>query len=67
MRRLLLPLKKEDFVIAVDGGYEYVKDGRVDLAIGDFVPCIIFRNVKKKSYCSRKRMIRIRFPASKKG
>ena len=34
--RLLLPLKKEDFVIAVDGGYEYVKDGRVDLAIGDF-------------------------------
>lgn len=34
--RLLLPLKTEDFVIAVDGGYEYVKDGRVDLAIGDF-------------------------------
>lgn len=34
--RLLLNLKKEDFVIAVDGGYEYLKGNRIDLAVGDF-------------------------------
>lgn len=34
--RLLLHPKKEDYVIAVDGGYEYVKEKRVDLVIGDF-------------------------------
>lgn len=34
--RLLLQLNTEDFVIAVDGGYEYVKDQRVDLVVGDF-------------------------------
>lgn len=27
---------KDDLVIAVDGGYEYIKDGRVDMVIGDF-------------------------------
>lgn len=34
--RLFLKLKKEDFVIAVDGGYEYVKGNRIDLVVGDF-------------------------------
>lgn len=34
--RLLLNLKKEDYVIAVDGGYEYLKGNRIDLVIGDF-------------------------------
>ncbi len=34
--RLLLHQKEEDMVIAVDGGYEYVKDGQVDLVVGDF-------------------------------
>ena len=34
--RLLLQLKDEDFVIAVDGGYEYVKENRIDLVVGDF-------------------------------
>lgn len=34
--RLFLQAKEEDFVIAVDGGYEYLKEDRVDLAIGDF-------------------------------
>lgn len=28
--------KKEDMVIAVDGGYEYAKGKRVDLVVGDF-------------------------------
>ncbi len=34
--RLLLQLKDEDYVIAVDGGYEYAKDYRIDLVVGDF-------------------------------
>lgn len=34
--RLLLHTKKEDFVIAVDGGYEYLKGQRIDLVVGDF-------------------------------
>lgn len=34
--RLFLNLKKEDFVIAVDGGYEYLKENRIDLVVGDF-------------------------------
>lgn len=34
--RLLLNLKEEDFVIAVDGGYEYLKENRIDLIVGDF-------------------------------
>lgn len=34
--RLLLNLKKEDYVIAVDGGYEYLEGNRIDLVIGDF-------------------------------
>lgn len=34
--RLLLNLKKEDFVIAADGGYEYLKGNRIDLVVGDF-------------------------------
>lgn len=34
--RLLLHPKKEDCVIAVDGGYEYVKEERVNLVVGDF-------------------------------
>lgn len=34
--RLLLNPKKEDLVIAVDGGYEYVKGQRIDLVVGDF-------------------------------
>lgn len=34
--RLLLNLKKEDFVIAVDGGYEYLQGNRIDLVVGDF-------------------------------
>ena len=34
--RLFLNLKNEDFVIAVDGGYEYLKGNRIDLVVGDF-------------------------------
>ena len=34
--RLFLNLKEEDFVIAVDGGFEYVKGNRIDLVVGDF-------------------------------
>lgn len=34
--RLLLNLNDEDFVIAVDGGYEYLKENRIDLVVGDF-------------------------------
>lgn len=34
--RLPQNIKKEDMVIAVDGGYKYVKDTRVDLVVGDF-------------------------------
>ncbi len=34
--RLLLQLKDEDYVIAVDGGYEYSKEYRMDLVVGDF-------------------------------
>lgn len=34
--RLLLQLKDEDYMIAVDGGYEYAKGYRPDLVVGDF-------------------------------
>lgn len=34
--RLLLQPKEEDIVIAVDGGYDYLKNQRIDLVIGDF-------------------------------
>lgn len=34
--RLFLNLKEEDFVIAVDGGFEYLKGNRIDLVVGDF-------------------------------
>lgn len=34
--RLLLHPKQEDMIIAVDGGYEYIKEGQVDLVVGDF-------------------------------
>lgn len=34
--RLLLHQKKNDFIIAVDGGYEYLKGRRIDLVVGDF-------------------------------
>lgn len=34
--RLLLHPKQEDFIIAVDGGYEYLKGQRIDLVVGDF-------------------------------
>lgn len=34
--RLLLQPGKEDMVIAVDGGYDYLKNQRIDLVIGDF-------------------------------
>lgn len=34
--RLTLNPEKEDFVIAVDGGYEKLKEQRIDLVVGDF-------------------------------
>ncbi len=34
--RLLLYPQKEDMVIAVDGGYELLKNQRIDLVVGDF-------------------------------
>ena len=34
--RLLLYPKKEDMVIAVDGGYRYLEGQRIDLVVGDF-------------------------------
>lgn len=34
--RLLLHPETEDFVIAVDGGYEYLKGQKIDLVVGDF-------------------------------
>lgn len=32
----ILPAGSEDLVIAVDGGYEYLKGQRIDLVVGDF-------------------------------
>ena len=34
--RLLLHPNENDMVIAVDGGYEYLKETRIDLVVGDF-------------------------------
>lgn len=34
--RLLLSPSEKDMVIAVDGGYEYLKEQRIDMVVGDF-------------------------------
>ena len=57
--RLLLQLKDEDFVIAVDGGYEYVKENRIDLVVGDLIRLVMCQSILRLFHYHRKRTTRI--------